>query len=82
MKYGFKKLLADAFVFISNGFGFKKLKIDTEVIVIPSIDPGSFDLGIIGLPPGTYKVTVTAEAKGYEESEHSNVVTYTVERKH
>lgn len=78
MIYLFKKLIEDFFALILNGFGFKKLR--TEVVKIPSspYDPEGFNLDDLGLPPGTYTITITSISKGLKESNECDPITYSV----
>ena len=48
---------------------------------ITGLDPDNFNLGIIGLKPGTYTITATVSALGLRlaESDHSISIEYTVE---
>ena len=73
MGFSFVKLSTGEIVSSNGGLVFRKLSPET-------IDPNAirFDLTALGLPAGKYTITVTANASGYMESEHSNAVTYTV----
>lgn len=84
-KLVFKKLTPGKIVSSKGGKVFKKLS--TEVapppppIIIPGLYPDNFNLGWLGLTPGTYKLTVTATALRLKlgESDHSTSVKCIVE---
>lgn len=77
MGFVFVKMNPGEIVSTSGGLVFRKL----EAVVPP--DPPqppetiSLDLTRLGLPPGKYLIRVTANAKGYMESDKSNAVIYT-----
>ncbi len=73
-KLALKKLFEGTIVSSLKNKGFKKLSTKTP---LPTLTTQDFNLGFLIIPPGTYSITVTAVAKGFEESEHSNPVEYT-----
>ena len=62
---------------------FRKLTsaVEQEPPPVTGLDPDNFNLGILGLKPGTYILTVTSTALNLRlaESEYSESVIYTVE---
>lgn len=90
MGFIFVKLTPGEIVSSSGGLVFRELTTLTDPIPPDTPDTPDtpnppepiqegFDLSKLGLPPGTYKITVTASAENYLESEKSNAVIYTVE---
>lgn len=86
-RYAFKELIANAFVAIFSGYGFRELAKksepapETPPIIVPGLYPDNFNLSILGLSAGTYTITatVTAPSLRLTESDHSNSETYTVD---
>jgi hypothetical protein len=81
MGFVFVKLTPGEIISSSGGLVFRKLTTLTDPIPPDPPEPTQkgFDLSQLGLPPGTYKITVTANAENRWESEKSNAVIYTVE---
>lgn len=81
-KLFFKKHKPGKVVASKGDKAFKKLTPDvSEPPPLTGLDPDNFNLGILGLKPGTYTITATVSALGLQlaESDHSNSVEYTVE---
>lgn len=81
MGFVFVKLNTGEIVSSNGGLVFRKLSTEPETPIPdpPEPFPRGIDLSNLGLPPGSYTITVTARAPGLRESEHSNAVIYTVE---
>ena len=75
MGFAFIKLIVDKIVSTTGGYAFREL---TTQKAPPVLDALNVDLSALGLPPGTYTITVTATAPNYIESEHSNPEIYTI----
>lgn len=82
-KLVFKKLTPGKIVSSKGDKAFKKLEIAVTEPSTPPImwfDPSKFDLGMLNLNPGTYKLRATVSAPKFQlgESERSEYVEYTV----
>lgn len=84
MGFVFVKMNPGEIVSTSGGLVFRKLEAvvppdspQQPDIPHPSPETISLDLTRLGLPPGKYLIRVTANAKGYLESDKSNAVIYT-----
>lgn len=83
-KLTFKKLNTGKTAASKSGMVFKKLTTVVEPpsppMIIPGLYPDNFNLGWIGLKPGTYILTATiaAPSLGLAESEHSDYIEYKV----
>lgn len=81
----FKKLTSGKNVSSKGSKVFKKLSAEVEApappIIIPGLSPDDFNLGWLGLMPGTYRITATTLAPSLKigESKHSNSEEYKVE---
>lgn len=81
MGFTFVKLIEGKIVSSNGGLVFRELstKSDTPIPDPPQPFPKGIDLSVLGLPSGSYAITVTARSPGLRESDHSNAVIYTVE---
>ena len=82
MGFTFVKLILGKIVSSNGGLVFRELSTEPDTPISPE-PPEAFskgiDLSVLGLPLGSYTITVTARATGLSESDHSNAVIYTVE---
>ena len=73
MDYVFNKLVIDALVSSNGSVGFSKL-MDSESPQLPIIPA----LNALGLPTGTYELTVRSFSEGIEPSDESKAVKFFV----
>lgn len=78
MGFVFVKLTPGEIISSNGGLAFRILLTSTPPTPPEPVKQG-FDLTKLGLPPGEYTITVTANAQNRLESEMSNAVIYTVE---
>ena len=79
MGFTFVKLILGKIVSSNGGLVFRELSTEPDTPISPDPPVRGIDLSNLGLPPGSYTITVTARAAGLRESDHSNAVIYTVE---
>ena len=78
MGFTFQKLVVGEIISSVGGLTFRELTPTQTPTFIPKYENGQLDLSTLGLKPGIHRITVTALAKGLEESDHSDVVLYII----
>lgn len=74
MGFTLVKLIIEEVVSSADGVTFRKLSAAETSTITPKFENGKLDLRSLGLPNGTYKITITALAEGLEESNAAGVI--------
>ena len=70
----FIKLLIDEIVSSVEGMTFRRLSLEEISKIEPVFKDGKLDVMSLGLPPGNYKITISALADGLIESDGLSVI--------